>query len=645
MMHRPNPHTKVALISMPWMSAHIPSIQLATLQRSLAGNGIEADCFEYFLDYAERVGLHLYDMLSNAGGFIEEYVFARHYYREECGDPLASFKAVQPRFGMPSREYEDIVLEALVPVTDQFLAELVEGEDWTQYDVVGFTLTIYQTAASMALARLLKQRHPTLLIVFGGSSCAGPMGSALLKVCPYVDVVVRVEGEVVFPELVERLVAGKDFSDLDGISWRADAAEGTIRSTPPGPVYAETELRPPLRFDHYFHRLEALGIRDRVNPWIPFESSRGCWYGEKNQCRFCGLHEIMKYRSSGWESTLHDLEHLHERYGVPRFFSVDLILPQEYYHTLLPELARKDGDWTLFYEIKANVKRWQVEALAAAGVRWIQPGIESLHTDVLKLMHKGVSALQNIQLLVWCKEFDIRVTWNIIVGIPGEEPDWYAAMAAQMRTLYHLFPPSGAFEFQLHRFSPYFDRPDEFGVSPLGAHPLYRHIFPEPDEVLNDLAYRYAYDIAGQAKVEEYAGPVREAIREWQLAHRRGATLELVTGADGGSTIIDTRHTTEPRTHWLSAEQTRLYRFLHSARLERDCWEQFVAADGSRPGVGLEPSQASQFLRDWANQGLIIRADGRLLAVASDPAHEAKRRTGLAARKLTSPVPYLALNT
>jgi hypothetical protein len=73
--------------------------------------------------------------------------------------------------------------------------------------------------------------------------------------------------------------------------------------------------------------------------------------------------------------------------------------------TSVGEWRRLSGAaWRLFYEVKANLSHQQLELLARAGVRWVQPGIESLHTEVLRLMDKGVAGWQNIQLLKWTAE-------------------------------------------------------------------------------------------------------------------------------------------------------------------------------------------------------------------------------------------------
>ena len=69
-----------------------------------------------------------------------------------------------------------------------------------------------------------------------------------------------------------------------------------------------------------------------------------------------------------------------------------------------PETLERGSRVKLFYETKANLRFEQLATLWKGGVRWIQPGIESFSNPVLRLMKKGTTAFQNIQLLRWCRE-------------------------------------------------------------------------------------------------------------------------------------------------------------------------------------------------------------------------------------------------
>ncbi|MGO8624690.1 RiPP maturation radical SAM protein 1, partial [Rhizobium ruizarguesonis] len=70
------------------------------------------------------------------------------------------------------------------------------------------------------------------------------------------------------------------------------------------------------------------------------------------------------------------------RYGTSRIEAVDNILAYDYVEKALPRLIALPKKLNIFFEVKANLKRREVEKLAAGGIRWIQPGVESLDSRV-----------------------------------------------------------------------------------------------------------------------------------------------------------------------------------------------------------------------------------------------------------------------
>jgi ribosomal peptide maturation radical SAM protein 1 len=616
----------VGLVSLPWMSPAMPSIQLATVASALAAEGIAAEVHELYVDYSARIGLNLYNQLGNLIGFVPEWVFSRHYYGAEHGDWLSGLLDVNPLSDALPPPLGIHVLEALQPITQSFLDDVVAEVDWSRYDVIGCSLTISQLGASMAFARLVKQRNPETQVVFGGSQCAGPMGRAILRICPYVDAVVHVEGELVFGEVVRRLRASSSLLGVPGVSVRT--GEGGIVTGPDAGLMRTADTKLPVDYDSYFRRLARLGIADKVNPWLPFESSRGCWYGQKVQCTFCGLHDIMSFRAWEADPVLAELERLHAKYGISRFYSMDLILPREYFHSLLPDIVRRGhDDWMFFYEVKANMRRHELELLAEAGVRWVQPGIESLDADLLRLMRKGVSPAQNVALLKWCAELGIFCGWNLLYGLPGERVESYRQMEALIPLLWHLQPPSGGGQFQLHRFSPYFEHPEEHGLRWLGADTMFRHAFPVAKADLDELVYLHDFELTGGATAVD-SSSVEAAVREWQRAHRNGASLVFAEQERGDGLIVDRRSPAEPpRQHTLSAEQLRLYRRLDGVvgakllltRLREEDPVLLTRIGGSE---GL-----ASLLATWRDAGLIVSLDDRIVALALDEARMAESRS------------------
>jgi len=71
--------------------------------------------------------------------------------------------------------------------------------------------------------------------------------------------------------------------------------------------------------------------------------------------------------------------------------------PRQYLKEVFAHLRPPPGV-SIFYEVKADIKDWEMEILARAGVTQIQPGIEALSTSTLKLMGKGTTSFQNVAL-------------------------------------------------------------------------------------------------------------------------------------------------------------------------------------------------------------------------------------------------------
>jgi ribosomal peptide maturation radical SAM protein 1 len=614
---------KIALVSLPWMSPALPSIQLATLSSALQRDGIGSDVHELYVDYAACIGLNLYNQLGNLHGFLPEWIFSRHYYRDETGDELSDVMALKSLKDWIWPEFAGVALQALEAVTETYLTDVVENTDWSRYDIVGCSLTISQLGASMAFVRRLKLRHPQVKVIFGGSQCAGPMGRAILRTCPYVDAVVHVEGELVLAEMVRRYRAGISLEGLPGVSYRSPDGQ-LVTGAPAGLFRGQNEYRE-ISYDSYFQRLIRLNLLEKLNPWVPFESSRGCWYGQKTQCTFCGLHETMEFRSWKADAVLAELERLYSRYKIPRFYAVDLILPRDYLHSLLPEIAARGHDWIFFWEVKANMRREELEVLAAAGVRWLQPGIESLDADMLRLMRKGVSPLQNIQLLKWSEELGIFCGWNMIHGLPGEQQRSHDNMVEMIPKLYHLRPPAGSGRFQLHRFSPYFENPEQFQIRWTGAHPMFKYAFPIPKDDLDELVY--LHDFVGVSDGAPVDGAALErALKEWRKAYEQGASLRITVQPDGSSLIEDQRQIRPGGPAYeLSAPETELYLFLDSGIKLSAVAGTFLMTHPEAGQAIQETPGIEATVEHWLRDGLLLATENRVVSLAL---HSERNRPG-----------------
>jgi ribosomal peptide maturation radical SAM protein 1 len=411
-------------------------------------------------------------------------------------------------------------LRQLAPGFLEHAADEVLAADPT---VVGFTTTFSQTVPSLALATLLKARRPDLTTVFGGANCDGELGRSLHQQFDVVDVVVRGEAEPSFVELCTDLLAGRPVRPLPGVLAPGAPEDGMAPLAAPASSSAAVIAGAPAPlYDEYFARLarSPAQVQAHVAPRtrLVVETARGCWWGERKHCTFCGLNgSSMSFRAKPAAKVLDEVTELARRYHRTDFDVVDNILDPTFFEDVLPELAarRRAGyDFRFFYETKANLTPTHVRRLRDAGVHRIQPGIESLSTPILRRMGKGVTALQNVRLLVFAARDGLTVTWNIIYGIPGETREDYEAMADLVPSLTHVKPP-GLVPLQVHRFSPYFDDPEGNGLRLTGPAEYFRHFHEVAPDRLDGLAYAFEHEYISGHDPEAAVAPLREALRDW----------------------------------------------------------------------------------------------------------------------------------
>jgi ribosomal peptide maturation radical SAM protein 1 len=297
-----------------------------------------------------------------------------------------------------------------------------------------------------------------------------------------------------------------------------------------------------------------------------------------------------------------------------------------YFNDFLPALAASGVDVELFYETKANLKKDQVRQLRDAGVTSIQPGIESFSDNVLTLMRKGVTALQNIQLLKWCTEFGVRPYWNVLWGFPGEPPEDYARMAAMVPLLTHFVPPVGFGGLRLDRFSPNFFDATALGFANVRPLPAYQYVYPLPAPAVANLAYHFGFDYVHEQKVNDYIGPLLRELNAWKTLGGGSALFHADTGAR--LVIGDTRPGARSPVTVLSDLDRLLYKQCDAVA---DVRRLVGVARGEGYATASEESVAERLDR-LCDAGLMLRDGRRYLALAVSA--ETFRPTRSAARAL-----------
>jgi ribosomal peptide maturation radical SAM protein 1 len=621
----PTANDPIALVYMPWGSAARGSIAIGILKECAKQIGVKPDVHYLNIKFAEKIGLELYESISEASAFFPEWFFSSVLFgpqglgllKNSWEDLLSTELGgkMAERLKELTNGSEEVCLKIVNDYVPQYIDECLASVDWSQYRVIGFSVTFAQTLASLLLAKRIKDRHPDLKIVLGGANVDSEMGFEVIKAFDWVDYVVHGEAERSFPQLLKNIYNEDYEQKIPGVSAR--------RGCEIIPGFSDAQLlhnlneSPMPDYSDFMKEAKRANIDKRFRIKLSFESSRGCWWGAKAHCTFCGLNgQNMAFRKKEPERVYDEVLKLAGEYRCLQLNATDNILDMGYFKQLLPRLAESNFDLSLFYEVKANLTREQVRKLAASGITQIQPGIESFDTELLRMMRKGVTAIQNIQLLKWCYEDGIDAYWNILYGFPGERPEQYKDLPRLLRLLSHLRPPSGFSPVIFERFSPYHFEKEKFKLT-LTPFPLYPMLYPSPVEY-DKVAYYFHGKWEGQTvDPQEYISPALEVQQEWLARWEEGKTVFYYEKGPGFLTLYDNRPLVAGaglrfRRQNLNEKQARVYLFCDEKRSFKAI-EQMLNEGSEKP---LPEDKLRIMLDQFVEHGLMFAENDSYLSLA-----------------------------
>lgn len=614
--------SRVLLVNMPFSNLRWPNLGISLLKAALARRGIGCDLAYLNYDFAERVGLEAYCWIADCFAFVlgGERLFAKHYFGQAIPEDARYFRDVLLPADPGLSDVDRRDFEAVARQVEPFLDDCEATIDWARYAIVGFAASFQQTMPSMCLARRIKQRRPDVRILLGGAACEGPMGVELLRQFTQLDYVFLGEADLTLGPVVGQILAGKAVDLPPGVMGRESLAPGEKggreAELPPDPAVAlvgNLDELPYPDFDDYFMRWQASPLRGQIDPLLFFETSRGCWWGQKHHCLFCGLNgSSLTFRSKSPQRAVDELRHLVERHRVRRACAADNILDYRYFGSFLPQLRAAGLGLTFEYEMKANLTRAQVGALVASGLGAAQLGIETFVTALLRRMGKGANGLQNLQALKWFSEAGIEVKWNLLYGFPGEEPADYAWLAWLLPALCHLAPPLAVGRVRMDRFAPYFDAPQAHGMVNPRPNRAFCYVCPFDRAALERMAYYYEFDFADGRNPLDYAQAALDAAEAWQQIGG-AVTLRYWDRPDGVLILHDTRPAATVFQRRLTGLERRIYLACDAGRSLRQILQ--IAAEHAVAGVANQPL-IQRTLREWIDQRIMAFLDGRYLSLA-----------------------------
>ena len=288
-------------------------------------------------------------------------------------------------------------------------------------DVVATTAYTASIVDGLKLLALAKEINPQITTVLGNVHASFCYEEILTTDHKHVDYIVRGEGEVTLPELLDCLNAGIETKDVAGLAfWR----EGRVQVTPKAP---------------YIHDLDALPTAWDLVEWPIYtyraknnarlaivSSSRGCL----SKCSFCSqqLFWSQSWRARSAENFVAELELLSEKYGVEVAMLSDELptCDRQRWERILDLMIERKVPVKLLMETRVDDIIRDADIMwkyRRAGVEHIYVGVEAGSQATLDLFKKDTQVEQSKQAIDLINQADIVSETSFVLGMPDDTPE------------------------------------------------------------------------------------------------------------------------------------------------------------------------------------------------------------------------------
>jgi radical SAM superfamily enzyme YgiQ (UPF0313 family) len=363
-------------------------------------------------------------------------------------------------------EINTLINAGKIPNDDEFYEHIVDTVLAPDDDLVGLMTDADSLHHTLLTAQRIKARRRQAKVVLGGPA-SSPMAALLLDSFPFLDYVVRGEGEQTFAELLEHLQGKRPARDILGLTWRDG---GKPVENAPRALEDDLDLLPIPDFASYDMSSGAA---------LYLDVGRGCPF----KCSFCATAPFWKrqYRMKSIERIVKEAVLVRDAYGRNQInFSHDIF-------TCNRAWTLKFCDYLIEHPIhmawtcstRTDIIDPEVlERMAAAGCVEIYYGIESGSPEIQQTIEKGLDLDWSRTIVEASARVGIRPVTGFIVGYPFET---YQTLTDTLKRFFeylevggyraHLFTLSPFPESPMYRNYgvPHLDRPAEYYDLPLTA--------------------------------------------------------------------------------------------------------------------------------------------------------------------------------
>lgn len=281
-------------------------------------------------------------------------------------------------------------------------------------DIIGSTGVTMNIKAALRILKDYRDAAHDAPIVMGGPHVSFDADN-ILKDHPYVDFIVRGEGELTSVELFQNCSDTERYPSIRGISYRIGDA---IFHNPARDFIPDINILPyPARHLVQLSKYKAMGLP------LNMITSRGCPY----ECIFCVGAKMVgrRVRYFHIERVVDEFEML-AGMGFKQINIVDDLFTSNAKRCLAicEEIMRRGirHTWTAFARVD-TISRELLQTMKAAGCSMLCFGIESGVQEILDRVKKKTTLEKIEKALTLCREVGVIPMASYIMGLPGESPD------------------------------------------------------------------------------------------------------------------------------------------------------------------------------------------------------------------------------
>jgi anaerobic magnesium-protoporphyrin IX monomethyl ester cyclase len=285
-------------------------------------------------------------------------------------------------------------------------------------DIIGATAITPSIYKAERLLQIAKEVHPNAVTVLGGIH-ATFMYQQVLTEAPWIDAIVRGEGEEIFTELVGAVASGRWLEQRAAIRGIAYTEGTKITATPAAPTVKDLDAIDPdwsvLEWEKYTY----IPLGKRVA--IP-NMARGCPF----TCSFCSQWKFWRdYRIRDPKKVVDEIEKLKRDHDIGFFILADEepTINRRKFVQFCEELIERKLD--ILWGINTRVTDiLRDEALLPlyrkAGLIHVSLGTEAAAQLQLDRFHKETTVAQNKKAVQLLRDAGIVVEAQFIVGLENE---------------------------------------------------------------------------------------------------------------------------------------------------------------------------------------------------------------------------------